>query len=62
MQILEKENFREVILAGGATINSVFAKKGLIDEVIFYVNPLILGNGIPIFRPDDFNLKLVFKH
>ena len=62
MQILKKENFREVILACGATINSVFAKKGLIDEVIFYVNPVILGNGIPIFRPDDFYLKLEFKH
>jgi|SRR3989344_421407 len=55
---LEAEGFDEVIVAGGATINSEFAKRGLIDEVIFDVNPSILGEGIPVFAPENFEIKL----
>ena len=58
--VLENEGFKEAIITGGATINSEFAKRGLIDEVIFDVNPSILGNGIPVFQPEDFELKLEF--
>lgn len=56
--LLEKEGFSEAIVTGGSTINSEFAKHGLIDEVIFDVNPSILGEGIPIFNPTDFQLSL----
>jgi dihydrofolate reductase len=55
---LEKEGFQEAIITGGATLNSEFAQRGLIDEVIFDVNPSILGEGIPVFQPKDFELKL----
>lgn len=55
---LESEGFKEAIITGGSTINSEFAKRGLIDEVIFDVNPSILGEGIPVFSPQDFQLKL----
>ncbi len=58
LEILEKNGFKEAIITGGATINSEFAKRGFIDEVIFDVNPSILGNGIPVFQPEDFELKL----
>lgn len=54
----EGYDFKEVIITGGSTINSAFAKAGLIDEVIFDVNPSILGDGIPVFAPDDFELSL----
>lgn len=55
---LKDKGFAEVIVTGGATINSEFAKRGLIDEIIFDVNPSILGEGIPIFAPEDFEMKL----
>lgn len=55
---LEAEGFKEMIITGGATINSEFAKEGLIDEVRFDVNPTILGEGIPVFAPADFEMKL----
>lgn len=58
LKILEQDGFKEAIITGGSTINSAFAKAGLIDEVIFDVNPSILGNGIPVFAPDDFELSL----
>ncbi len=58
LKILEADGFKEAIVTGGATINSAFAKKGLIDEVILDVNPSILGEGIPVFNPTDFELSL----
>lgn len=60
LKILENEGFKEAIITGGATTNSEFAKRNLIDEVIFDVNPSVLGNGIPIFQPENFELKLDF--
>lgn len=60
LEILESNGFKEAIITGGATINSEFAKRDLIDEVILDVNPAILGNGIPVFQPEDFELKLEF--
>jgi dihydrofolate reductase len=58
---LEEDGFEQAIITGGSTINSEFAKRGLIDEIIFDVNPSVLGEGIPVFSPADFkmNLKLV---
>lgn len=58
LQLLESSGFQEAIITGGATINSEFAKRGLIDEIIFNVNPSILGDGIPVFQPEGFELKL----
>lgn len=54
----ENYGFKEALITGGSTINSAFAKAGLIDEVIFDVNPSILGDGIPVFAPEDFELAL----
>lgn len=55
---LEGEGFSEAIITGGSTLNSEFAKRGLIDEVILDVNATILGEGIPVFAPTNFELKL----
>lgn len=55
---LEKEGFETAIITGGSTINSAFAKRGLIDEVILDVNPAILGEGIPVFAVSGFEMKL----
>lgn len=54
----EKEGFKEAIVTGGSIINSEFAKRGLIDEIMLEVNPTVLGEGIPLFAPSDFELKL----
>lgn len=55
---LKEYGYKEAIVTGGSTINSAFAKASLIDEVIFDVNPSILGEGIPIFAPDSFELSM----
>lgn len=46
---LEAEGYRTVVLAGGAGINSLFARAGLIDELIITITPLIFGTGIGLF-------------
>ncbi len=46
---LEQEGFSEVILAGGPTVNTLFASKKLIDEIIVTVSPLIFGYGTSLF-------------
>jgi|SRR5579885_3364635 len=58
LKYLESESFQEAIITGGSTTNSEFAKRGLIDEVILDINPSVLGEGIPVFAPSDFELKL----
>jgi dihydrofolate reductase len=46
---LEKEGFTEVILAGGSTINTLFAKENLIDEIQVTYTPKIFGLGLSLF-------------
>lgn len=55
---LKKQGFKSAILTGGSTLNSSFAKEGLIDEVIVNVEPVIIGKGVTLFNPDDFDLNL----
>ena len=56
--MLESEGFKETIITGGSTLNSEFALRNLIDEVILDINPSILGEGLPVFKPLDFKLDL----
>ena len=58
LEILEKKGFEEVLLTGGSKLNTSFAKEGLIDEVVLSIEPVIVGEGIPLFDPSLFDLKL----
>ncbi len=50
--------FESAILAGGSTINSAFMSENLINEVIINIEPVILGDGIPIFSENEFEKHL----
>ena len=59
---LAKEGFSHAILAGGATINTLFARAGLIDEIMITICPTIFGAGISLFSDSvdmDLDLKTV---
>jgi len=58
-EALEKlEGFNDVIVAGGSILNSAFIKANLIDEVYLDIEPIIIGNGIPVFANEDFTTQL----
>jgi len=59
LEDLEREGFSNVILAGGALINSLFAEENLIDEIIVTISPMIFGYGISLFTEEiSMNLEL----
>lgn len=58
VEILKNKGFSEAIITGGATINSEFAKLRLIDKVRLDINPALIGNGVPVFLPKEFLMKL----
>ena len=55
---LKKKEGKDIIMYGGAGIVSSFIKLDLIDEYHFYVNPSILGKGMPVFQEVSERLKL----
>jgi dihydrofolate reductase len=58
---LKQQGFKEVILTGGPSLNSSFAKENLIDEVILNIQSIIVGKGISLFSPENFDLDLKLK-
>lgn len=58
MKVVERMGYKKAFLSGGPTLNTSFAKAGLIDEIILNYNPTILADGIKLFSESDFELKL----
>lgn len=57
---LKGMGYKSVILGGGASLNGLFLKKGLVDEICITVEPKIFGEGLSLFSRDfDVNLKLI---
>ncbi|MDJ0721201.1 MAG: dihydrofolate reductase family protein [Desulfobacterales bacterium] len=57
---LASEGYREVVLAGGTRINSLFMRAGLIDELIVTITPMVFGTGIGLFE-EGIEIDLVLK-
>jgi len=49
---LKSLGFSNPILCGGTTINTLFARENLIDEIIVTVSPKIFGDGLGLFSPE----------
>jgi dihydrofolate reductase len=57
---LEDMGYKSAVLGGGANLNGLFLKKGLINEIIVTVEPKIFGEGLSLFSGDfDVNLELI---
>lgn len=58
---LKNQSGQDIIAYGGANFVSDLIKHNLIDEYHLFINPTLLGNGMPIFKSleDKLNLKLV---
>lgn len=60
LEALVVEGFEHVILIGGAQINYLFAREGLIDEMILTYCPTIFGTGLAVFSGEiSMNLSLL---
>ncbi len=60
LEDLKAEGHTEVILAGGAKINTLFAKENLIDEIVVTISPKLFGTGLDLFGDEvDMDLELL---
>jgi dihydrofolate reductase len=57
---LAEMGYKTAVLTGGATINSLFARNRLIDELMVTVIPIVFGQGLSMFsEPMNFALELL---
>ncbi|HEX3640806.1 MAG TPA: dihydrofolate reductase family protein, partial [Ktedonobacteraceae bacterium] len=58
---LKQQSGGDMVLFGGARFAQTFVKLGLIDEYRLKLQPIVLGNGKPLFKDikDRINLKLI---
>ena len=47
---IKSQNGVDIIVYGGASIDSSLIKEKLIDEFYFIINPVAIGNGMTIFK------------
>ena len=58
---LKKQSGKDIIAYGGSGFVSSLVRNGLIDEYHLFINPVVIGDGMTIFRTVEqkLNLKLV---
>ncbi|HEY7109236.1 MAG TPA: dihydrofolate reductase family protein [Nitrososphaeraceae archaeon] len=47
---LKSQEGKDMVVYGGASFDSSLIKLGLIDEFLLFINPVAIGNGMPIFK------------
>lgn len=57
---LSAQGFDQAVLIGGAKINSVFVREGLIDAMVLTFCPTVFGAGISLFS-EEVSLDLTLK-
>lgn len=58
-KLCEEKNIKNVFISGGATINTLFMKETIVNQVIINYNPYVLNKGINLFEGEFFENKLV---
>lgn len=64
IQKLKQASGKEIIMFGSPSVSHVLMSEGLIDELWVFVNPVLIGQGIPLFKGirKHVNLKLIKSH
>jgi dihydrofolate reductase len=55
---LKQEPGKDLFIFGSANLTDSLTKHGLIDEYRIGLNPLVLGGGVPMFKPSDERIRL----
>jgi dihydrofolate reductase len=58
---LKKQDGKDIIVYGGATLVSGLIKEKLIDEFYLFINPVAIGKGMAIFNGLDSKQELILK-
>jgi dihydrofolate reductase len=58
IDLLTSASQAQALLGGGASLNTAFARAGLINEVVINMESVIVGCGVPLFASQDFDLRL----
>jgi len=58
LELIKDKGFEQALVTGGGETNKAFLETGLIDEIYLDIEPLIFGDGIPLFSPSNVELKL----
>lgn len=58
---LKSKRGKDIWLIGGGQINTEFLNKGLIDELLIRIVPIVIGEGLPLFgnKPDEVIFELI---
>lgn len=59
IQKLKQTAGKEIIIFGSPSASHLLMKEGLIDDLWVFVNPVLLGAGIPLFK--DIHKKILLK-
>lgn len=55
---LKQSPGKNIWLIGGSGVNTFFLNNGLIDEMMVYTMPILIGDGIPLFKTSSLRVKL----
>jgi len=55
---IKQQSGKNILIFGSPSASNAILKKGLVDEFWIFVNPIILGQGIPLFRDISESIKL----
>ncbi len=50
INILKNQDGKNILIFGSPSASNFLLKEGLIDEFWIFVNPILLGHGIPLFK------------
>jgi dihydrofolate reductase len=55
---LKAAGHEQALLGGGGTLNTSFVQDGLVDEIVIFMESVVVGKGIPVFSTDVLDLRL----
>jgi dihydrofolate reductase len=61
IQKIKQQSGEDIIIFGSPGASHSLMEKNLIDDYWLFVNPILLGNGIPVFKNIDAHIKLKLK-